>query len=201
MTRYVAFLRAINVGGRVVTMDRLRAVFVDLGFREVSTFIASGNVVFDARAAAVPALERRIERALEEALGYEVATFLRTPGEVTAVARYRPFDPAVMARATGLYVGFLAEPPGAEGLKALAALRAPTDRFHVHGRELYWLREGKPGESKIENGILERTVKARATFRGINTVVRLDAKLSAPAVAPPAGSGAGGRSKPARRAR
>ena len=57
MIRYIAFLRAINVGGRVVTMSRLRDVFVGLGFRGVDTFIASGNVVFESRVTDTAALD------------------------------------------------------------------------------------------------------------------------------------------------
>jgi uncharacterized protein (DUF1697 family) len=75
MPRYVAFLRAINVGGRTVTMERLRALFSDIGFSNVETFIASGNVIFDSKSAAPTTLEKDIERQLEASLGYSVATF------------------------------------------------------------------------------------------------------------------------------
>ena len=66
MPRYVAFLRAVNVGGRIVKMDALRGHFAAAGFANVETFIASGNVIFDTRAKAGPALEAKIEAALEE---------------------------------------------------------------------------------------------------------------------------------------
>ena len=188
MTRYIAFLRAINVGGRVVTMARLREVFVTLGFRRVETFIASGNVVFEARAADPAALERRIGRALGEALGYEVTTFVRTPAEVAAVVRYEPFPADVLARAAALNVGFMAAEPSGVAHQALEALATPNDRLHVNGRELYWLSESRQSESKISNGVLERAVKARATFRGINTIRRLDAKLSGGPAAPSHGT-------------
>jgi uncharacterized protein (DUF1697 family) len=72
MPRYVAFLRAINVGGHIVKMDALRRHFASLGFDDVETFIASGNVIFQSRSTAAAALERRIEACLEERLGYEV---------------------------------------------------------------------------------------------------------------------------------
>ena len=74
MTSYVALLRAINITGRTIKMDRLRALFAELGLANVATFIASGNVLFDADGAA-EALETRIEAHLQDALGYEVATF------------------------------------------------------------------------------------------------------------------------------
>ena len=78
MPRYVAFLRAINVGGHVVKMDDLRRRFAQLGFTEVETFIASGNVIFSSPSRDAAALEKKIERQLEKSFGYEVKTFVRT---------------------------------------------------------------------------------------------------------------------------
>ena len=78
MTRFVAFLRAINVGGHTVTMDRLRQLLAELDLADIESFIASGNLVFRSGARKVDALERRIAAHLERGLGYEVATFVRT---------------------------------------------------------------------------------------------------------------------------
>ena len=91
MPRYVAFLRAINVGGHTVTMAELRKQFGAMGFTDVETFIASGNVLFSAPSRDSLALARRIERQLHAALGYEVHTFVRTDAEIAAVATHAPF--------------------------------------------------------------------------------------------------------------
>ncbi len=104
--RHIAFLRAINVGGHTVTMDRLRRLFGKMGFRGVETFIASGNVVFDAPGSTATA-EKTIEAALGKALGYDVATFVRTPAELAAVTAYEAFDAADVARSRTQCVGFL----------------------------------------------------------------------------------------------
>ena len=66
MTRYFAFLRAINVGGHLVTMDRLRGVFESLGFSKVETFIASGNVIFESTSKSANSLQAKIEKKLPE---------------------------------------------------------------------------------------------------------------------------------------
>jgi uncharacterized protein (DUF1697 family) len=87
MPRFIAFLRAINVGGHTVKMDGLRRIFESLGFSSVETFIASGNVIFETRRKNASALERKIASALDNALEYEVATFLRTDEEVVAIAQ------------------------------------------------------------------------------------------------------------------
>ncbi|HYD85152.1 MAG TPA: DUF1697 domain-containing protein, partial [Opitutus sp.] len=85
MPHYVAFLAGINLGNRRLKMDALRAHFEALKFRNVATFIASGNVIFDSSARDAAKLETQIERHLAKTLGYEVATFLRTREEVAAI--------------------------------------------------------------------------------------------------------------------
>ncbi|MBK8836052.1 MAG: DUF1697 domain-containing protein [Anaerolineae bacterium] len=72
MRRYFAFLRAINVGGRNVTMAVLRNAFTSLGLQDVETFIASGNVIFASKSDDCAALESTIEAGLQKTLGYEV---------------------------------------------------------------------------------------------------------------------------------
>ena len=81
MARLFAFLRAINVGGHTVTMDKLRRTFEELGLFDVETFIASGNVMFNSPGTSLSGLERKIAARLEESLGYEVVTFIRTAPE------------------------------------------------------------------------------------------------------------------------
>jgi uncharacterized protein (DUF1697 family) len=172
----VAFLRAINVGGHTVTMDALKAHFRDAGFTNVESFIASGNIVFQSKTTDATAVERKIEKQLEQALGYEVKTFVRTVAEVAAVAAYTPFPPAILQRARVVYVGFLAAPMSAAEQKTLGTLATDIDRFQTSDRELYWASLGQQGESKFTNNVFERALKLRTTFRGINTVVRLAAK-------------------------
>jgi uncharacterized protein (DUF1697 family) len=180
MPRYIALLRAINVGGRVVKMDRLRALFEESGFSQVDTFIASGNVLFNSSSTSAPALERKIEKQLRAALGYDVATFVRTPAEVQQVAAYEPFPAAVTAAPYhAIYISFLREPPSAEARRAVAALRSPTDDFHIQGRELYWLSRVPFGDSKIAGPLLEKILGIPATSRSTTSVRKLAAKCAA----------------------
>lgn len=178
MPRYVAFLRAINVGGHIVKMNVLKEQFEALGFSDVETFIASGNVLFSSRSTSVAALEQKIEKRLKATLGYEVATFVRTCDEVSAVAAHEPFPPAALRTAVSLWVGFIAAPLPASEQAALRALETPLHSFHVNGREIYWLRRTKEMDSRLSNGTVERALKTRCTFRGINTVQRLTSRWS-----------------------
>ncbi len=173
MPRYVAFLRAINVGGHNVAMPVLRREFEGLGCRRVETFIASGNVIFTAASSSVASLERGMERALHSSLGYEVTTFVRTDDEVVAVARYQPFRESDMAKAAALNVGFVKAPLPLARRRALELLATGIDAFQVHGREIYWLCREKQSQSKFSNAVLERTLGIRSTFRSVNTIRRL----------------------------
>jgi uncharacterized protein (DUF1697 family) len=176
MTRTIAFLRAINVGGHTVKMETLRALFGSLGFSSVETFIASGNIVFESPAKSDRALEQKIEAAMKEALGYEVATFIRTGAELAQVAAYQPFPPAALEVAMALNVAFLADPLDDAAIVKLMALRTDIDDFHAHGREVYWLCRKKQSESKFSNAVFERALRVNATFRGAETVRKMAAK-------------------------
>lgn len=180
MPRYVAFLRAINVGGHTVKMDHLRELFESLGFNNVATFIASGNVIFETRSTKVPALEQKIAAHLRGALGYDVATFLRTTPELAAVADYTPF-PTIdhVAEGFALNVGFLHATPSAEAQKALSAFTTDVDEFHVHDREVYWLCRTKISDSTFNGGKLEKALGMPSTMRNVNTVAKLAAKYPA----------------------
>ncbi len=179
MQRYIAFLRAINVGGHTVKMEPLRTLFAALGYANVETFIASGNVIFDSTEATPARLEAAIERHLEQALGYAVATFLRTPAELGAVVGYQPFPTEDGAGIHALYVGFLAAPPDAAAQDRLLAFRSAVDDFHVHGREVYWLCRTKISESPFSGARLEKALGMAATLRNITTVSKLAAKYPA----------------------
>jgi len=179
MTRHIAFLRAINVGGHTVKMDHLRGLFESLGFAGVETFIASGNVIFDAKSTDAQLLERKIEACLKDALGYEVAAFLRTGAAVAAVAAYKPFKPSAMEAATALNVAFLSGPPDDSSVKKLMRLKTDIDDFHVHGREVYWMCQKRQSESTFSNAALEKALGRPSTLRGLTTVQKIAEKYAA----------------------
>ena len=170
--RYVAFLRAINVGGRVVKMDRLRALFMELDLANPETFIASGNVLFESKVKALAGLERRIETHLASALGYEVATFVRQHDSLLSLLDGHPYESHADDGHT-LQIGFLKGTPGPSQLEGLKALETPTDEFHLRDRSLYWLLRMKFNETKITTAKLERVLGGPVTFRNITSIRRL----------------------------
>jgi uncharacterized protein (DUF1697 family) len=147
-----------------------------MGYTNVETFIASGNVVFEAPAEDAREMEGRIEAKLGKALGFEVATFLRTEAELTAIASYEPFSKEDMDGAQALNVAFLGEPLDEEAKEKLMGLKTEIDDFHAHGKEVYWLCLKKQSESTFSNAVFERALRRRATFRGIGTVRKMAVK-------------------------
>ena len=178
MPKYIAFLRAINVGGHTVKMDHLRGLFESLGFSNVETFIASGNVIFETKSKDAKALEKVIEKTVKEALGYEVSTFIRTDTELGEIVNYKPFKQSALDSATAFNVAFLADPPDEKSRQKLMALKTEIDDFHVHGREVYWLCLKKQSESTFSNAVLEKAIGRRSTLRGVNTIKKMAEKYS-----------------------
>lgn len=180
MTRSIVFLRAVNVGGRVVRMSALRDVFEGLGFTAVETFIASGNVIVDSVRPVTSSTISRIEQALVSAFGFPIAVFVRTDRELAEIAAFSPFPARDVSTALAFNVGMLAEAPGAEERARVLALRSDIDALHVHGREIYWLCRLKQNESSFTNAVLERTLRRQSTFRSVSTLRKIAAKYCGP---------------------
>lgn len=129
-------------------MSELRGHFEALGLANVSTFIASGNVIFETIARDAAKLEQRIEKHLATKLGYEVDTFVRRDDEVIAATEHVAF-PEGTPDGGGIYVTFYKEAITATTAKKLSAIHSEIDAFHVYGCELYWLCRIKSSHSKI----------------------------------------------------
>ena len=175
MPRYIAFLRAINVGGHIVKMQRLKELFQQARFGAVETFIASGNVIFTSPSQEAALLEEQIETLLQRELGYEVKTFLRTDAELAKTAAHIPFEALADATST-LYIGFLKTAPPAATKARLLAAQTAVDDFAICGRELFWRCRVASRESVFSGARLEKTLGMATTLRNVNTVRRLAAK-------------------------
>ena len=174
--RYAAFLRAINVGGHVVKMDRLRTLFETAGFSSVETFIASGNVVFESSKKNSDSLERTIEAHLEKALGYPVATFVRSMPELAAIVDLEPFGRESLKPPDSLFVGFLRSATSRDVKRKVASLSNDVDTLVADGREIYWRARKGFSESTISYSVVEKLLRTEATFRNVNTPRRMAAK-------------------------
>ena len=164
----VAFLRAINVGGRFVKMARLVECFEQLGCTTQATYLNSGNVIFRSDTRAGPDLAAALAAGLEPLLGFRTEVFLRTVAEVRALtARAASCFPAVPERGE-VNVAFLAAPLAPEQAAQLAVLCTARDELVDSGTEIYWLCHGRQSESPISNAVLERRLRLRTTIRRLS---------------------------------
>jgi uncharacterized protein (DUF1697 family) len=177
--RYVAFLRGMNLGGRRIKNEQLRAEFEALDLSDVACFRASGNVVFATDESDEAALSTRIEDGLGEALGYEVPVYLRNEDELRTVAAQRPFAPAALRASRGkLQVAFLPAAPKAVARKRALGLATSEDRLAIDGRQLYWLPEGGLSESDLDLDAIAAAL-GPITIRTMGTVEQIAAKYLA----------------------
>jgi uncharacterized protein (DUF1697 family) len=164
MARYVAFLRGMNLGGRRIANEELRAHFEALGCDEVATFRASGNVIFASAAKSPAELSGALEAGLGERLGYEVPVYLRSGAAVAAIAAHQPFGPAPTAASVGkLQVALLLDEPTASAREEALSLATDADLLAIEGRELYWLPAGRMSDSELD-------LKAIAAILGPTTI-------------------------------
>jgi uncharacterized protein (DUF1697 family) len=174
MSQHVAFLRAINVGGHVVKMDHLRQLFEDMGLANVRTFIASGNVIFDSATKNPQALEEKISRALEKALGYKVGVFIRSAAEIAAIATHNPYKDTELQEGS-LFIGLLPAPLSTSEQKIVAAMQTSVDALRVKGRELYWHAGKNFRDAEFSPAKLEKSLGKPATFRNVTTIRKIAA--------------------------
>ena len=171
--RHVAFLRAINIGGRRASREQLTGCLESLGFENVATFRASGNLIFDADRESEAALIARINDALTQSLGYEVRAFLRNAPQVRAIAAMDPFPPKVVRASGGrLQVALLAKPPAKPVRNEVLSMATDADPLAVHGRELYWLPSGGTMQTDlnlraIDNLVGENTRRTKSMIEEI----------------------------------
>ncbi len=178
MDRYVAFLRGMNLGNRRIKNEELRRHFEEMGFEEVATFRASGNVILSTlKQEAEAKLAARVEAELDERLGYDVPVFLRSAAELAAVAAHQPFGATAVAKSKGkLQVSFLKKKPSVAAKKKVLALATDEDLLAIEGRELYWLPSGGISESDLDLKAIDAVLGA-GTMRTMGTVEQIAAKL------------------------
>lgn len=172
-------LRGINVGGKTMKMEKLRASFDALGFKDVRTYIQSGNVLFETAAKNPAGMIHRIEEKILSDSGLEVQVFVRTVAELADVVKRNPFPRDRAIEVTKLHVTFLQQDAPASAATALESLAIGAERFHVSGREIYLYCPNSYGTSKLANPFIERKLRVGATTRNwksVNTLLAMCAE-------------------------
>ncbi|MCB9663233.1 MAG: DUF1697 domain-containing protein [Alphaproteobacteria bacterium] len=174
MVQHVAFLRSVNVGKRTVKGPELVAAFEALGLVRPWTFLASGNVGFEAPSGSPVDLGDRLTAHLGEVLGFEVPTVVRTLEALSQAAAGDPFDGWGTR-----FVAFARLPLPDGTLEALAQVGSAADRFAVDGADLQWATAGGYSASVFGGPLLEKVVGVPLTVRKATTLGRLVAKAAA----------------------
>jgi uncharacterized protein (DUF1697 family) len=173
MNKYIAFLRAINVGGTtIIKMSDLKKMFESFGLQNVQTYIQTGNVIFESDQKNASALEEQIESQLEKASGKRIQLFVRTMRDVVKMANDCPFDPE---EGQTVHVVILHKKPLKKAVDALLSQRSEADDFAVVGGEAYNLRLDRD-RSIFTNNWAEKVLGVAGTTRNLTTIRKLAEK-------------------------
>lgn len=169
VTRRVVLLRAVNVGGAQLPMAELRAIATDLGATEVSTYIASGNLL------CVPpgkpaAFDRALEQAIETRFGFFREAISRTAAELEAALAAHPFE---VVEPKFSYVTFLTAAPKPAAVAKARTYPTGNDRWEVVGRELHIRYDHGAGRPEMQADAIGRALAVAGTARNLNTVRKL----------------------------
>jgi uncharacterized protein (DUF1697 family) len=164
--RYVAFLRAINVANRRIKMADLRSVYTETGLSNVETYIASGNVVFDA---ANPPSAPHLQEIFEERFGFTSEIFLRTSDELRTVVESVPWEPGFQV----VEVSFLGRVPQRDDALALERSAVAPEALAVSGREVFFRRGGKGAPTTHKESTSIELLGMNMTRRGLATVQKI----------------------------
>jgi uncharacterized protein (DUF1697 family) len=173
MTKYVALLRGINVGGRTIKMDALRDLFGSLDYKDVKTLLASGNVVFEAGTASPAALRAKIEKAIAAEFGYAVHILLRSEKEIAVLMKSAPFKGVKATPKTRFYITFLSEKPKSNLKIPYASLGGGYVIRAVRPGHIESVLDLAKGGTIDAMAILEKEFGTHITTRNWNTVEKI----------------------------
>lgn len=175
--RYVALLRAVNVGGTAkLPMQSLRKLVESLGYTAVTTYIASGNVIFDGRGAEA-SVAKKIEDGLRTKLSLDTDVLVRNAEQLAPLVSDHAFGDRG-AQGSRLHIVFLRDVPTKSAIAQLDPSRSPGDELDVRGREIHWHTPNGAGQSKLSMVYFERVLGTVGTTRNHNTVTKLHELVS-----------------------
>ena len=169
MPTYISILRGINVSGqKKILMSDLKALYESLGFKNVVTYIQSGNVIFQFKKETDAKLSQMIEAAISKKYQFDVPVIIRSLEEVEKIIAWNPFLNKKNTVIERLHVTFLAEIPSKEKFSF------PPDEFIIAGKEVFLHTPNGYGNTKLSNNFFENKLKVKATTRNWKTVNKLE---------------------------
>ena len=182
MAIHVVMLRGINVGGRKsIRMENLRASFEALRFRNVRTYVQSGNVIFDSTSVSENELMKKIGEKILRDYGFPVGLIVRSAVQMRKVVRENPFLKGQVVDPSKLHVTFLSNLATKKSLEKMERLNGAPDQYRILGHEVYLYCPGGYGRTKLSNNAIEKALSVEATTRNwntANTLARISSELS-----------------------
>jgi uncharacterized protein (DUF1697 family) len=176
MNKYIAILRGINVSGHnIIKMKDLQAMFAGIGFKNVATYIQSGNVVFESKPAANSQLAGRISTEISASFAYSVPVIVITAVELKTVAGNNPFIIQRSEDESKLHVTFLAGEPGTELKNSIHRDEYIPEKFSFGHHAVYLFCPNGYGNARLNNNFFEKRLKVQATTRNWKTILALAA--------------------------
>lgn len=174
MAKYIALLRGINVSGqKPIKMAELKTHFEDLNYKNVATYIQSGNIIFDSENFNLDILANEIRDKIKNHYGWDVPVIVIRSDYLKLISENNPFIVQSNASIDKLYVTFLKEEPLAELAEKFKAFDYKPDAFLLKGKVLYGFVPESYGNTKFSNNFIENKLKTAATTRNWKTVLKL----------------------------
>ncbi len=175
MIKYVAFLRAINVGGKnMIKMEELRGAFESLRLKNVRTYIQSGNVLFEATETDADVLTKKIEKQLFKSFGFQVPVFLRTMAQMENILQLDPFATIATNEDVATFLVLLSHEPQRAPPTPAVFLKERAELLALSERAAYILcRRKENGQFGFPNAFFEKELGVSATTRNWRTVKKI----------------------------
>jgi uncharacterized protein (DUF1697 family) len=172
MNKKFAILRGINVGGkRKILMADLKVICQKLGWKNVVTYIQSGNLIFDSEKQNSQ-LEKTLEKAIYSKYGFDVPVMVRNASELQISIGNNSFA-AGDTDITKLHLTFLKEKPSEENVEKIKTYNYKPDKFEIEEKDVFIYCEGQYHRSKLTNNFFEKNLEVAATTRNWKTVLKL----------------------------
>lgn len=175
MSKYVALLRGINVGGnKLIKMAELREVFTRLGFKNVRTYIQSGNVIFEATDSNLEKVTKKIEKAIHQSLGHEVTVILQTVAALKDSVKGNPFKSIESEDDVVRFITFMSAEPSKPQRLPFVIVKENAEVLAIRNRTAFLACRRKPnGMFGFPNAFFEKELGVAATTRNLRTVTKL----------------------------
>ena len=176
MATFTSVLRGINVSGqKKILMADLKELYAALNFKNVTTYIQSGNVVFNTDSSlSNQDIANEIEKAIQQKYSFAVPVIIRRTPELAQIMAANPFLLDSSIDPEKLHITFLAEIPQKSNLEKLNTFNYPPDQFEVLGQEIHLHIPERYGDTKLSNSFFETKLKVSATTRNWKTVNQLN---------------------------